>query len=325
MTHKHVLLVGAGQIAHSHAAAIARRDDISIAAVVDPDRQAALRFADRWRISRATTDLSSALADSGIDGVVICSPTAVHHEQALQAIKAGLPVLVEKPIAADLAEARQITELAAENGVPVVPAQILRYLPMFEWAKRLIAAGELGRPVQAIERRLVDRADNFPWWKDLPNFLISHWGSHSVDLLCYLLRGRPAATYCRARSVRSAFGVVDDFSLLVDFDDGFRFTSAMSFSSKHVVHDIVLIGTEATLVFDCYRRVACNGRDVVALPEDQMLDQGFDAQLDAFCRAIDGTELPEAAKFPATIAMAALDGAERSVASGRAEAIRAAR
>lgn len=325
MTHKHLLLVGAGRIAQSHAAAVARRNDVSIAAVVDPDREAALRFADRWRISRATSDLRSALNDPGIDGVVICSPTAVHYEHALQAIGMGLPVLVEKPIAADLAAAQQITAFAAECGVPVIPAQILRYLPMFDRAKSLIAAGELGRPVQAIERRLTDRSDNFPWWKDLPNFLISHWGSHSVDLLCYLLRGDPAAAYCRAQSVRSAFGVIDDFSLQLDFDNGFRFTSAMSFSSTHVVHDIVLIGTEATLVFDCYRRVVCNGRGVVELPEDQMLNQGFDAQLDAFCRAIDGTELPEAATFPVTIAMAALDGAQRSVASGKAETIGAAK
>jgi predicted dehydrogenase len=318
MRRKQLLLVGAGQIAESHAAAIARRVDVSIASVVDPDASAAQRLADRWHIGRTAPDLTSALAGAEFDGVIICSPTAAHHAQALRAIDAGLPVLVEKPIAADLDQACEIVDAGTRLGIPVIPAQILRFLPMFDWAKQFIRAGSLGEPVQAIERRFVDRADNYSWWRDLPAFLVSHWGSHSVDLICYLLGTRPKSAYCQGRSVRSAFGAVDDFSLQVLFNDEFRFTSAMSFSSKHTVHDIVLIGTEATLVFDCYRGLVCNGSTVMAMPEQQMLDQGFDAQIDAFCRAIEvGTAgLPESATFPVTVAMAALDAAERSVASG---------
>lgn len=321
MTAKNVLLVGAGQIAHSHAAAIARRDDIRIGCVVDPAAAQAREFAAKWQIGDTATDLGSAIGSGEFDGVVVCSPTAVHCEQALTAIEAGLPVLVEKPFAADLAQAERIIAASAANGVPVVPAQIVRHLPMVDWAKRLIAAGDLGEPIQAIERRLVDRADNYPWWKDLPNFLVSHWGSHSVDMICYLLQGQPAVCYCRGRSVRSIFGVVDDFSLQIEFADGFRFSSSMSFSSRHIVHDLVLIGTESTVVFDCYRRVVHNGQEVLALPEQEMLDAGFDAEIDAFGRAIDGADLPEAATYPVTVAMAALDAAEKSVTSGRAEAV----
>ncbi len=56
----------------------------------------------------------------------------------------------------------------------IVGAQVLRFPPMFAWAREAIADGVLGRPPQAVERRFVDRDDNFPWWAALPAFLVSH-------------------------------------------------------------------------------------------------------------------------------------------------------
>ena len=145
----------------------------------------------------------------------------------------------------------------------------------------------------------------------LPAFLISHWGSHSIDLLCDLLGTRAVEVYCQADSVRSTFGVVDDFSMQLKFKSGARATSAMSFSSRHVVHDLVLIGTDATLSFDCYRSVALNGEIVFELPEGEMLSRGFEAQLADFVAAIGGA--PSLASARSVLpGLAALDAAERS-------------
>src|SRR5690606_14047549 len=181
--------------------------------------------------------------------------------------------------------------LAQQADRAIMSAQVLRYMPMFSWAKTFIEAGKLGRPIQAIERRLVNRGDNYEWWAELPAFLVSHWGSHSIDLLCHLFDDRVESAYCRAASVRSAFGVIDDFSMQLVFGSGLRATSAMSFSSTFATHDIVLIGEKATLTFDCYRTVRVDGEIAVDLNEEEMLSQAFAAQFTAFRRVIDsGTQ-----------------------------------
>jgi len=259
-----------------------------VVAAVDVDPAAAESFAARWECPWHGAALSDYAGE--LDGVVVCSPTARHGEHALEAIASGLPVLVEKPFAPDMAAALTMIDAAEAAHVPILGAQILRFLPMFEWARQQIAGGVLGRPVQAIERRFVDRADNFPWWSELPAFLISHWGAHSIDLLCHLFDARAAEVYCQADSIRSRFGVVDDFGLQIRFTSGFRAISAMSFSSRLETHDLVIVGTDATLSFDCYRSASLNGTIAVELPPQEMLDCGFRAQLANFVDAVAGAD-----------------------------------
>lgn len=315
-----VIIVGAGRIAHSHAEAITGNGG-EIVAVVDTAPDAGNAFAEKYTIPSVYASLGDALHQESADAAIICSPTALHARHAREAIGHGLHVLVEKPFAAEPADARDLVRLAQQAGRVILSAQVLRYMPMFTWAKNFIGAGNLGRPIQAIERRLVDRDDNYEWWAQLPAFLVSHWGSHSIDLLCHLFGDRVESAYCRAASIRSVFGVVDDFSMQLVFESGMRATSAMSFSSTFSTHDIVLIGEKATLTFDCYRTVRVDGEIVVDLSEDEMLNQAFAAQFTAFRQAIDS-----GAQNPVDLAsvLAALDGlnaAERSAVTAEVVAV----
>lgn len=306
-------VIGTGRIAHLHAAAAHALPGVRIVAAVDRDPAAAAAFARRWDCAWHGTLLAE--YDGGLDGVVVCSPTALHREHAMAALERGLPVLVEKPFAPDVDAAQAMIAAAEAAAVPILSAQVLRFLPMFDWAREQVAAGVLGRPVQAIERRLVDRADNFPWWRDLPAFLISHWGSHSIDLLCELFDDRAAEVYCQADSIRSAFGVVDDFGLQIRFASGARAISAMSFSSRLPVHDLVIVGTHATMSFDCYRSARLNGELVLDLPEEEMLARGFQAQLANFVAAIGGAPARAGARTVLN-GLQALQAAERSALGG---------
>lgn len=310
-------LVGAGRIAESHVHAAAALPDVRISVIVDPDLESAELLAARVGGDVTVATSLDAIPDS-VDGAVICSPTRVHAEQALALIARGIAVLVEKPLAANRDEAVAIIEAAERSGLVAHAAQVLRYLPMVDVAREVIASGRFGRPVQVIERRLTDRADNYPWWKDLPAFLVSHWGSHSVDLVCHLFGDRVERVVCEADSVRSQFDVVDDFSLLARFESGLRMTSTMSFSSRFPTHDIVLIGTGATIVLDCYGAVSVDGQEVFRLPEQEMLEQGFAAQLEDFVSTIRGEGRGISPVASALPAIDALTEAERSALASRA-------
>lgn len=303
-------LIGAGRIAQQHAHAASMREDVRITAIVDPDLEAAGRLARKSGASVVAASIE-AIPDS-VTAAIICSPTALHAAHAEALIARDIAVLVEKPLAAEYAEAERIVELAEARNVVALSAQVLRYLPMTEIAREVIASGRFGRPVQVIERRLVDRSDNYPWWRDLPAFLVSHWGSHSVDLVCHLFGETVTRVNCEADSVRSEFGVVDDFSMVARFASGLRMTSSMSFSSRYETHDIVLIGTGATIVLECYRAVTIDGVEVLRMNEQEMLDSAFAAQLDDFLATLRGRGRDIASARSALPALAALIEAERS-------------
>jgi predicted dehydrogenase len=314
-----IAIVGAGRIARWHALAVDRDPRARLVAVVDRDLAAAEALATEFGAKIATTQLDQVCAMGGVDAVIVCAPTARHRDIALHAIGWGKHVLVEKPLATTLREAEEMVLAAEGAGVQLMSSQTLRFMPMFAWAKEYISAGNLGTPVQAIERRLTHRLDNFPWWKDLPNFLVSHWGSHSVDLISYLIEDTVSTVVCDAASIVSEFGVVDDFNLQLRFEGGARAGLHMSFTSRFPVHDIVLIGTDATLEFSCYRAVSVNGETVFELPENEMLEAAFSAEIANLLDAIDGTAELLASGRSVLGSYAALDAAERSIASGQVE------
>lgn len=284
-----IAVVGAGWAGDRQARAIAEHPETELGWVVDPDRDRAEALALRY--GSGTTRTGADLDDLGDpDAVVLCSPTGVHAEQTLALVGRRIPVLVEKPFARTLAEAEQVAAAAAATGVPVMAAQILRSMPMFTAAAEAIAAGRLGTVVQVVERRLEDRRAAHPWWSQVPGFLVSHWGSHTVDLVCHLCDtglpdGDDMAVACRASSVRHP-GVVDTFTAQFRFADGPVMTTTMSMASRHEVHDLVFIGTEASLSFDCYRRVRLDDEVLVELGQEEMYVAGFATQWARFVDAV---------------------------------------
>src|SRR5690625_3306509 len=159
---RRLAIIGTGRIAHAHAAAIARSSRAELAAVFDPDTRRAQAFARETGASTVRTGLSELLTDN-LDGAIICSPTQFHAAQGRQALEAGVPILVEKPFAANGQSARRLVEIGESRGLSVMAAQIVRFMPTVELAREGIDAGEFGRPVQAIERRLTYRTENYPW------------------------------------------------------------------------------------------------------------------------------------------------------------------
>lgn len=281
-------VVGAGWAGTRQAAAIAASADARLGVVVDPDPGRAAALRDRY--GDADTLISGSLDDlvagvgPGADGVVLCSPTAAHAGQAIQLLHRGIPCLVEKPFTTTVAEAEAVRAAAEATRTPVMAGQILRSMPLFTWAAEMIDAGRLGAPVQVVERRLEDRRVGHRWWSDVPVFLVAHWGSHTIDLVSHLFDSDVDEVHCRTASVRH--GVVDNYTVQLGFRAGFTMTSTMSMSSRHQVHDIVVIGTEATLTFDCYQRAWLDDELAVELGEDEMFAAGFANQLAAFVTAV---------------------------------------
>ena len=137
-------LIGAGYIASWHADALRATDGVEITAVCDPSEAAAKGLAEGLGV-RAFGDVADLIEANVCDAVHILTPPHLHHPLAIQCLKAGLHVLVEKPVATSAAETAEIEAVAQEHGVRFHAGHNFMGLPSYDRLKGMLAKGELGR------------------------------------------------------------------------------------------------------------------------------------------------------------------------------------
>ena len=189
-------LLGCGSFGTFLADAIAELPTAELAAVADTQKELAVRVAAAHPSAAIETDLDGLLADRDIDIVVIATPPWTHATLAVQALRAGRHVLVEKPLAIDVDGCRDVAEAASETGRIVGVDHLLRFAPLVTVLDRLLAIEVAGRRVLGPIRRFTfenDAADeDLPsdhWFWDLRRsggIFIEH-GVHFFDLAANLI------------------------------------------------------------------------------------------------------------------------------------------
>src|SRR5262249_40345491 len=134
---------------------------------------------------RATTDYRDALADPGVDAVVICTPVATHFEIARAALESGRHVLVEKPLTDSVATATALCELAQRRGLALVVDHTFVYNPAVQRIRSILDTGEIGELLYVdcvrINLGLFQSDVNVLW--DL--------APHDLSVVCHLVDRRP--------------------------------------------------------------------------------------------------------------------------------------
>jgi predicted dehydrogenase len=159
-----VALLGGGFMAGTHArsyAGLRDRADVRVVCALEGADEIAADLG-----AEVSTDWQSVVAMDGIDAVDVCLPTPLHRPVAEQALAAGKHLLLEKPIALSLEDADAIADAARAAGRVLMVGHVLRYMPEIVEMRRLIDAGELGRPVAATALRLSAPPDWNEWMLD---------------------------------------------------------------------------------------------------------------------------------------------------------------
>lgn len=155
-------IIGVGWAGKRHAEAIRELNaKLTVAALVDNDAEHLAAAATELEIERTEVDYNKVLADPTIDAVSICTPHSLHCPMALAAAEAGKHILVEKPIALDVADASRMIDAAHANNVKLYVAENASYTPMTYFLQQVIQSGE---PIGALTSASVQagfRAANF--------------------------------------------------------------------------------------------------------------------------------------------------------------------
>ncbi len=159
-------LLGYGKVAHLHAQALKSVKDAQLVAVWGRNMEKARQFAQKWKI-KAYTDLDQMVKEAKVDAVVVTTVHPLHMEHTLQALDAGLHVMVEKPMALTVRQCDLMIEKAEEKHKKLGVISQRRWYPACQRIRKAIDSGNLGTPVvrQVTMLGWRDKAyyDSDPW------------------------------------------------------------------------------------------------------------------------------------------------------------------
>lgn len=323
-----ILVVGAGFIAEAHSAAISASNRANLVGIVDTDSARATAFAHARGGLRQTAELNEALSWPEVDAVIVCTPNHTHARIGAQIAAAGKHLLVEKPLATTVADARSLAMQFAAADRVLMAAHTHRAYDYGRAVKETVDSGAIGRPV------FVRLAILGGWiWPDWSAWVVDparsgghalHNGVHLLDLATWWLGAEPDSVFARGRKqTATELGIFDYLEMVVSYTDGSTAICEMSRAHRpgsFAHRDLLVAGTdgivsqewddEASLLF------AEAGSSVVPAAGRN----GFVVQLESWIDAIRGAE-PVMPVTHAVRAVAMGVAVEQSIESGQPVAL----
>ncbi len=221
---KNIAVVGAGLIGRKHIALV--QAHARLAAVVDPDESGKAVAGDvPW-----FDDLDRCLSETALDGIIVASPNHLHLAHGSACMNAGLPVLIEKPLAETAAAGQALQKLQQSTAVPLLVGHHRRHSPIVQAAKAVIDEGRIGRLV----------AVNALFWLHKPeDYFDADWRCkegggptyinliHDIDLLQHLCGPISRVQAKESRAVRG-LEVEDTGAVILEFESGLLGTVSLS-------------------------------------------------------------------------------------------------
>ena len=188
-------VIGLGWFGEIHADVLSEMPGIDLAALCTrrPDRLA--QVADRYRVARRYTDYRQLLADPEVEAVSITTHIQDHRDIAIDALRSGKHVLLEKPMAPTVADCDRILEAARQSRGLFMVGHICRFDPRVALAKQAIDEGRIGRIISMHARRNLSKAIG----KVVCNSISALMGDgiHDADLMLWFTGARPKSVYAQ--------------------------------------------------------------------------------------------------------------------------------
>ena len=262
----HVGILGGGGISNTHALAASQIDGVEVVAVGGANALKVNAIADRHGAA-AYTDVEALMRHRPMEVVLIGTPSALHADHGIAAARAGLHVLIEKPLDITTEKADAVISACAEASVTLGVFFQDRCAPDLVRLKAAIDEGALGRPLLGSAR--------VKWWRPADNYSASRWrgqpaldgggavmnqGIHTVDLLLWLW-GDVTRVFARQAAALHPIAVEDTLVAVLEFASGALVTfEATTAAFPGYPRQIELSGTEGTVIVQHDRLVSADLR-----------------------------------------------------------------
>ncbi len=195
-----IALIGAGYISDYHARGLQTIPGVEIVAIAARTIESAQKFARKYNIKDSTDDALSLATHGDIDAVVISTPNKFHAPYAIEFLKNGKDVFLEKPMAMNAKEGKEIAEMAKANNRLVMSGHMWRFDTDVNYIKSIIDSGKLGKIIKTKGYGIHENWGPAGWFaqKELAGGgALADMGVHAIDTVRYLLGDpKPAKGVC---------------------------------------------------------------------------------------------------------------------------------
>jgi predicted dehydrogenase len=214
-------IAGAGYIAAIHAKAI-KNNGGEVAGVVEKFSDKAESFAKKFHIKKQYATIEQLLKSGGVDALVIGTPNFLHAPQSIAALKAGVAVMVEKPMAMNSIEGRKMAEAGSKSGAPLMVAHCWRFDEDVNWLKKQTT--RLGKIIRTKGYGVHTHWGPAGWFTQKQfagGGALADMGIHALDTARFLLGDpQPVSVYARIGTNYKDFDVDDTGVIIVNWDNG---------------------------------------------------------------------------------------------------------
>ena len=297
-------VIGVGRMGANHARCLYELPEAQLLAIADASDERVAELSSRFEC-RGYTDHREMLAEERPDAVVVAVPTPMHAQVAFDVIGAGCHVLIEKPLAEDADQARQIIDFAREKGVRLAVGHVERFNPAVRKLKEIMAEGQLGRILSISTRRVGLPSPHFRETNVVVDLAV-----HDLDVIRFLLGETPRVL--SSVTGRLSLGPSEDYADILLLTGDVPCVIQVNWVTPIKVRTLSVVGDAGyaelnyiTQTIDLYRHQATEPNPSYAelverfgQPERETIhragEEPLKAELKSFFRAIESGEEPEA-------------------------------
>lgn len=222
-------VIGVGSMGQNHARVLDGMNCLS--AVLDSNGKLAEEVGERYNVPYFT-DIDDFL-ECGLDGVTIATPASTHNKIAIDVMKRGLDLLVEKPIALNSEKASELVEKASKEDLILAVGMIERHNPVISTAKTLLNDGGVGDVITMSSKRV----SSFPS-RVSDMGVIMDLAIHDLDIMRYLSEDEIKSVYTSGGPSNNGSGHEDHANILIQFENGLDGLLEVNWLTPHKVRNL---------------------------------------------------------------------------------------
>ena len=214
MKQTNVGVIGVGAMGYNHVRIYSELENANLLAISDMVRGTLDNVSKEFN-TVGYVDYDNILQLDDLEAVNICVPTVFHHDVVMSAIEAGKNVLVEKPVASHISEAKEMIEAAKDAGVILATGHVERFNPAVRVAKKLLQDGEIGEVVTANAKRLGPYP---PRIRDVG--VATDLAIHDIDIFNYLFESKAEMVFANMSSNLKNCEFEDHAEIMTKYENG---------------------------------------------------------------------------------------------------------
>ena len=311
-----VCVAGAyGAFGMKHLDAISAIEGIEVTSVMGRDEAKISKLAAERAIGHWTTELSESLARDDVDAVLLATPTQLHAAQAIECMRAGKHVMVEIPMADNLADAQEIVKVQKETGLVAMAGHTRRFNPSHQWIHNKIKAGELKVQQMDVQTYFFRRSNLNALgqprsWTD---HLLWHHACHTVDLFQYQTGEIASEVQAMQGPIHPDLGIAMDMSIGMKVPSGAICTLSLSFNNDGPLGTFFRYICDNGTYIARYDDLVDGKENPIDLSNVAVSSNGIELQDREFFSAIKEGREPNASVAQALSAMETLDRLEKNL------------